>query len=220
MTSKGIDFTLYLVTDRRWLGKRSLWVGVEEAIRGGVTIVQLREKDISSKEYLEIAKRVKEVTDRHGIPLIINDRTDIAFACDAAGVHLGPDDLPVPIARKILGRKKMIGASADSLEEALMLEAQGVDYLGVGAVFPTGTKTDAGRITLEELAGIKAAVTIPVVAIGGINAENAATAVKTGVDGVAVVSAVMAQREITAAAREIFDVITRARIQGGFEGLS
>ncbi len=211
MTSKEIDFTLYLVTDRRWLGEKGLPEAVEEAIRGGVTIVQLREKEISSKEYLEIAKKVKEVTDRHGIPLIINDRIDIAFACDAAGVHLGPDDLPVPIARKILGEKKIIGASAGSLEEAFMLEAQGADYLGVGAVFPTATKTDVGRITLEELAGIKAAAKIPVVAIGGINSENAAAAVKTGVDGAAIVSAIMAQKDIQEATRNLFEILKAAK---------
>ena len=211
MTGKQIDFTLYLVTDRRWLGKKSLPAAVEEAIQGGVTMVQLREKEVSSREYLEMAKRVKEVTDRYGIPLIINDRTDIAFACDADGVHLGPDDLPVPIARKILGRKKIIGASADSLEEAFMLEAQGADYLGVGAVFPTDTKTDAGRITLGDLAGIKAAVKIPVVAIGGINAGNAASAITTGVDGVAVVSAVMAKKDIKKAAFDLRGILKRIK---------
>lgn len=207
MTSKNIDFTLYLVTDRRWLGEKSLPEAVEEAIQGGVTIVQLREKDVTSRKYLEIAKTVKQVTDRHRIPLIINDRTDIAFACDAAGVHLGAEDLPVPVARKILGEKKIIGASAESLEEAIILEEQGADYLGVGAVFPTDTKTDAGSITLEELAEIKANVKIPVVAIGGITAENAAATVKTGVDGLAVVSAIMAQKDIQAATRHLLEIV-------------
>ena len=211
MINTEIDFTLYLVTDRRWLGKKSLPEAVEEAIQGGATMVQLREKEISSKEYLAIAQQVKEVTDRHGIPLIINDRTDIAFACGVAGVHLGPDDLPVPIARRILGGGKIIGASAGSLEEALMLEDQGADYLGVGAVFPTDTKIDAGRVTLEELAGIKAAVKIPVVAIGGISAENAAATLKTGVDGVAVVSAVMAQKDIQKATRHLLEILKAAK---------
>jgi thiamine-phosphate pyrophosphorylase len=211
MTRKNIDFTLYLVTDRRWLGEKGLPEAVEEAIQGGVTIVQLREKEISSKEYLEIAKQVKEVTDRYRIPLIINDRTDIAFACDAAGVHLGTDDLPVGIARKMLGDQKIIGASAESLQEALALEKQGADYLGVGAVFPTDTKTDAGSITLEELADIKASVKIPVVAIGGITAENAAVALKTGVNGLAVVSAIMAQKEVQKATHHLLEILKAAK---------
>ena len=119
MVRQNMDFTLYLVTDRRWLGERTLWDGVEEAIRGGATLVQLREKEISSKEFLELAQRVKEVTDRHDIPLIINDRIDIALAVDADGVHLGPEDLPVPLARKLLGDGKIIGSSAASEDEAL-----------------------------------------------------------------------------------------------------
>ncbi len=202
-----LDYRLYLVTDRRWLSGGDLACAVEQAIQGGVTIVQLREKGISSREYLQIAVSVKEVTDRYRVPLIINDRTDIAFACDAAGVHLGTDDLPVAVARKILGTGKIIGASADTLREALMLEAEGADYLGVGAVFPTDTKIDAGRITLEELTQIKAAVKIPVVAIGGINAENAAKVAKTKIDGIAVASAIMAQKDVRQAARHLFETL-------------
>jgi thiamine-phosphate pyrophosphorylase len=207
----GSDLRLYLVTDRRWLGEKSLTEAVEEAIRGGVTIVQLREKDVTSREYLEIAKAVKQVTDKYHVLLIINDRADIAFACDAAGVHLGADDLPVPTARKILGEQKIIGASAESFREAVALERQGADYLGVGAVFPTATKTDIGRITLEELAAIKAAVKIPVVAIGGITAENAAATLQTGVDGLAIVSAIMAQKDIRTAARHLLELIETAQ---------
>jgi len=208
---KNIDYSLYLVTDRRWLGGKSLESAVEEAIQGGATVVQLREKDISSREYLEIAKRVKEVTDRYRIPLIINDRIDIAFACDADGVHLGADDLPVPVARMLLGQGKIIGASANSLVDALSMEEQGADYLGVGAIFPTGTKTDADRVTLAELADIKAAVKIPVIAIGGIDAENASQVIKTGADGAAIVSAIMAQRDIGGAARNIANILKLSR---------
>ena len=135
MVMGNMDFTLYLVTDRRWLGERTLWDSVEEAILGGVTLVQLREKEISSKEYLELAQRVKEATDRQDIPLIINDRIDIALAIDADGVHLGPEDLPVPIARKLLGDGKIIGSSAASVAEALLFQAQGADYLGVAPSF-------------------------------------------------------------------------------------
>jgi thiamine-phosphate pyrophosphorylase len=205
-----MDFTLYLVTDRRWLGERTLWDGVEEAIRGGATLVQLREKKISSKEYLELAQRVKEVTDRHDIPLIINDRIDIALAIDADGVHLGPEDLPVPIARKLLGDGKIIGSSAASMDEALLFQAQGADYLGVGAVFPTATKRGTEKVGLEDLRGIKSAVHIPVVAIGGINAENAKPVMETGVDGVAVVSAIMDQTDIREAARQLLSLLKGA----------
>jgi thiamine-phosphate pyrophosphorylase len=211
MVRQNMDFTLYLVTDRRWLGERTLWDGVEEAIRGGATLVQLREKKISSKEYLELAQRVKEVTDRHDIPLIINDRIDIALAIDADGVHLGPEDLPVPIARKLLGDGKIIGSSAASVAEALLLQAQGADYLGVGAVFPTATKRGTEKVGLEDLRGIKSAVHIPVVAIGGINAENAKPVMETGVDGVAVVSAIMDQTDIREAARQLLSLLKRAK---------
>jgi len=211
MVRQNMDFTLYLVTDRRWLGERTLWDGVEEAIRGGATLVQLREKEISSKEYLELAQRVKEVTDRHDIPLIINDRIDIALAIDADGVHLGPEDLPVPIARKLLGGGKIIGSSAASVDEALLFQAQGADYLGVGAVFPTATKRGTEKVGLEDLRGIKSAVHIPVVAIGGINAENAKPVMETGVDGVAVVSAIMNQTDIREAARQLLSLLRGAK---------
>ena len=211
MIRKNADLTLYLVTDRRWLGEKTLWDSVEEAILGGVTLVQLREKKISSKEYLELAQRVKEVTDRHDIPLIINDRIDIALAIDADGVHLGPEDLPVPIARKLLGDGKIIGSSAASVDEALLFQAQGADYLGVGAVFPTATKRGTEKVGLEDLRGIKSAVHIPVVAIGGIKAENAKPVMETGVDGVAVVSAIMDQTDIREAARRLLSLLKRAK---------
>ncbi len=132
MIKRNTDFTLYLVTDRRWLGEKTLWDSVEEAIRGGATLVQLREKEISSKEYFELAQRVKEVTDRHGIPLIINDRIDIALAIDADGVHLGPEDLPVPIARKLLGDGKIIGASAASVDRGAVVSGAGRGLSGGG----------------------------------------------------------------------------------------
>jgi len=210
MIRKNRDFTLYLVTDRRWLGERTLWDSVEEAIRGGVTLVQLREKEISSKEFLELAQRVKEVTDRHGIPLIINDRIDIALAMDAGGVHVGPEDLTVPLARKLLGDGKIIGASAASVDEALLFQTQGADYLGVGAVFPTATKRGTEKVGLDDLRRIKSAVHIPVVAIGGINMENVTPVIETGVDGVAVVSAIMDQTDIRGAARRLLSLLKGA----------
>jgi thiamine-phosphate pyrophosphorylase len=201
MTRKKLELTLYLVTDRRPLCGRCLEECVEQAILGGATLIQLREKEISSSEYLDLASKVKAVTDRYGIPLIINDRVDIALAVDAAGVHLGPEDLPVPVARKLLGSHRIIGASASSLEEALSLEAEGADYLGVGAVYPSTTKQNTERVSLEELRRIKSAVGIPVVAIGGIDAENASEVIGTGVDGVAVVSAIINRTDIREAAR-------------------
>jgi thiamine-phosphate pyrophosphorylase len=207
MIRQNMDFTLYLVTDRRWLGGRTLWDSVGEAILGGVTLVQLREKEMSSKEYLELAQRVKGITDRYGVPLIINDRIDIALAADADGVHLGPEDLPVPIARKLLGDGKIIGASAASVDEALLFQAQGADYLGVGAVFPTATKQGTEKVGLDDLREIKSAVRIPVVAIGGINAGNAGRVMETGVDGVAVVSAIMDQTDIREAARRLLSLL-------------
>ncbi len=207
MQKKNIDYTLYLVTDRRWLGKRSLAGAVEEAIEGGVTVVQLREKEMSSRAFLETALAVKEVTDRYGIPLVINDRIDIAYACNADGIHLGADDLSIFVAREILGADKIVGASAATLEEALALEAQGADYLGVGAVFPTGTKSDADHVALEQLARIKSAVHIPVVAIGGIDVEKVDSVMKTGVDGVAVVSAIMAREDLRDAASRLMELL-------------
>jgi thiamine-phosphate pyrophosphorylase len=207
MAGQNMDFTLYLVTDRRWLGGRTLWDSIEEAILGGVTLVQLREKEISSKEYLELAQRVKGITDRYGVPLIINDRIDIALAAGADGVHLGPEDLPVPIARGLLGGGKIVGASAASVDEALLFQAQGADYLGVGALFPTATKQGTEKVGLDDLREIKAAVRIPVVAIGGIKAENAGPVMETGVDGVAVVSAIMDRADIREAARQLLSLL-------------
>jgi thiamine-phosphate pyrophosphorylase len=198
-----IDFTLYLVTDRRWLGGRALPDCVEEAILGGATVIQLREKEISSREYLELAAAIKAVAGKHGIPLIINDRVDIALASGAGGVHLGPDDMPVGDARRLLGADKIIGASAASVEEALLYERQGADYLGVGAVFPTATKSGTESVSLKELAAVKSAVRIPVVAIGGITEANAPAVMAAGADGAAVVSAIMNTQDIRDAARRL-----------------
>ena len=211
MFGKKWELTLYLVTDRRWLGRRSLEEDVEEALLGGVTLIQIREKEISSRAYLELARRLKEVTDRYGVPLIVNDRVDIALAVDADGVHVGPDDLPVSFARRLLGPDKIVGASASSLEEALTFQAQGADYLGVGAVFPTATKQVTEKVDLETLARIKAAVRIPVAAIGGIDAGNAPEVMKTGVDGVAVVSAILNRPDIREATRDLLSKLKKEK---------
>ena len=211
MFGKKWELTLYLVTDRRWLGRRSLEEDVEEALMGGATLVQIREKEISSRAYLELARRLKEVTDRYGVPLIVNDRIDIALAVDAGGVHVGPDDLPVSVARRLLGPDKIVGASASSLEEALVFQAQGADYLGVGAVFPTATKKITEKVDLETLARIKAAVRIPVTAIGGIDAGNAPAVMKTGEDGVAVVSAILNRSDIREATRGLLSKLKKEK---------
>lgn len=211
MAKPNLDLTLYLVTDRRWLGDRTLAHCVEEAILGGASIIQLREKEICSRGYLELALEIKSVTGRHGIPLIINDRVDIALAAGAEGVHLGPDDMPVSVARKLLGSNKIIGCSAATVEEALYYQEQGADYLGVGAVFPTATKIGTESVSLEELGVIKSAVSIPIVAIGGIAAGNAALVMETGVDGVAVVSAIMDNDDIRDAARRLSSLLKGKR---------
>lgn len=174
---------------------------VERSLEGGVSVVQLREKDCSSRDFLALAKSVKKITDRFDVPLIINDRLDICMAADAAGVHLGQSDIPCDVARKLLGGNKIIGVSAALPEEAAKAQADGADYLGVGAVFATSTKTNTRPVTPEIIRQIRAAVTIPFVVIGGVNAENITQLYGLGINGAAVVSAVASQPDITQAAR-------------------
>jgi thiamine-phosphate pyrophosphorylase len=204
-----VDCSLYLVTDRQTLGSRDLYKSIEEAILGGVTLIQLREKDISTLEFYEIALKVKEITSRYEIPLIINDRIDIALACDAEGLHIGQSDMPLEIARKILGKHKIIGVSAPTVEKAKEAEQNGADYIGVGAIFPTGSKNDAVTIGLEPLQDIRKAVNVPVVAIGGINADNCAKAISSGADGIAVISAILGKEDIKKASEALLDYIKR-----------
>lgn len=207
MSEVKVDYSLYLVTDRKMLRERDLGQSIELAIQGGVTLVQLREKSVSTREFLELAIRVKEITSRYRIPLIINDRLDIALAVDAEGLHVGQDDLPMLKARELLGPSKIIGVSASTLAEALLAQQQGADYLGVGAVFSTSTKTDASEVSLEQLEIIKKSVTIPVVAIGGINETNLIRVMSTGIDGVSVVSAILAKEDILMAAKQLQELI-------------
>ncbi len=192
---KSFDLTLYLVTDRGMVKRESLEKVVEEAVQGGVTLVQLREKEGDTGELYEKAKALKEILAPYHIPLIIDDRIDIMLAVDAEGVHVGQSDMPADIARKLIGNDKILGVSAHNLAEALKAEKDGADYLGVGAMYPTKTKTDATCTTKEELAKIKANVHIPIVAIGGINAQTIPDFPKGTVDGFAVVSAIMAAEE-------------------------
>ena len=200
---KKIDYTLYLVTDRELMSCHTVEESVERAIAGGTSVVQLREKCCGSREFYELARRVKKITSDYGVPLIINDRLDICLAADADGVHLGQKDIPCSTARKILGADKIIGVSAALPEEARQAELDGADYLGVGAVFATSTKSDTRPVTPETIRQIRAAVTIPFVAIGGINLENISQLYGLGINGAAVVSAVVAHGDIEAAARKM-----------------
>jgi thiamine-phosphate pyrophosphorylase len=191
------DLLLYLCTDRVLNLGRPIAQSVEEAIAGGVSMVQLREKDISSREFYEIAVELRAVTRRHHVPLVINDRLDIALALGAEGLHLGQTDLPLKEARRLAGKNLFIGASAHTVEEALEAEREGADYLGVGPVYPTGSKADAGEVLgIAGLEAICARVKIPVIGIGGINAENAAPVISAGATGVAVISAILSQPDI------------------------
>ena len=187
-----IDYSVYLVTDQFNLSEDEFLNVIEEAVKGKTTIVQLREKDSDTREFYELALKVKAITDKYDVPLIINDRLDIAQAVDCAGVHLGQSDMPCTVAREILGDDKIIGISATTYDEAIQAQSDGADYLGVGGIYPTNTKKDAGISTHDDLLNIKEDINIPTVAIGGIKEDNAGEIVKRyGFDGVAVVSAIM-----------------------------
>lgn len=194
---------LYAVTDRTWLGKESLEEAVEAALRGGVTILQLREKRASHEELVKMAMRLKPLCRRYGVPLIINDDVEAALEADADGVHVGQEDMAVAEARRILGPEKIIGASAHNREEALEAQRQGADYLGSGAVFGSSTKKDATTLSREELTAVCRAVSIPVAAIGGITEENCLELAGTGVSGIAVVSALFAAADKEEAAARL-----------------
>ena len=198
-----MEYSLYLVTDSTNRDIESFCAIVDQALQGGVTLVQLREKSATSREFYQRALRIKEVTDRFQVPLIINDRLDIALAVNAAGLHIGQQDLPVAVARRLLGPEKILGATAATVADALAAQAAGADYLGSGAVYPTGTKPGKAILPLSVLTQIKQALRIPVVAIGGITAENIGPVRDAGVDGVAVVSAIMDSADPTTAAKTL-----------------
>lgn len=210
------DYTLYLVTDRQLMSCDSLTEAVEQAILGGCTMIQLREKELSSLEFYNQAVAVKQVTDKYHIPLIINDRIDIAMAVQATGVHIGQHDLPAAAVRKIIGENMLLGVSASSIAEAIQAQQDGADYLGVGAMFPTGTKTDADSVSMEELQKIRTAVSLPIVVIGGINKGNAGRFKPMRIDGLAVVSAIIAQSDIKVAAAELKDLFCGKEKKHGF----
>lgn len=200
MNCRKKDLLLYAVTDRSWLCGQSLYEQVEQALAGGVTMIQLREKKMPRQEFLKEAKMMKELCARYKVPLIINDEVKIALLADADGVHVGQKDMDVRSVRAVLGPDKIIGASARTVEQAKMACEQGADYLGVGAVFPTGTKPDAEVISYERLQEVCQASCVPVVAIGGITRENMHGLLGSGISGIAVVSAVFAQPDIRGAA--------------------
>ena len=210
------DYTLYLVTDRQLMSCDSLTEAVEQAILGGCTMIQLREKELPSLEFYNQAVAVKQGTERYHIPLIINDRIDIAMAVQAAGVHIGQHDLPAATVRKVIGENMLLGVSASSIAEAIQAQQDGADYLGVGAMFPTGPKPDAESVSMEELQKIRTAVSLPIVVIGGINKGNAGRFKPMGIDGLAVVSAIIAQSDIKAAAAELKDLFCGKEKKHGF----
>ncbi len=197
---------LYAVTDRAWLPDptaEALADQVEQALRGGVTLLQLREKNLGEEEFLREARLVRTLCRQYHVPLIVNDSVRIAKEADADGVHLGRSDTGIAQARRLLGPEKIIGASARTVEQARLAERQGADYLGVGAVFPTGTKRDARQIDRETLREICRTAAIPVAAIGGITAENVSQLAGSGISGIAVVSALFAQQDIERAAGDL-----------------
>lgn len=208
-----VDLSLYLVTDRDLMTTPTLEEAVEEAISGGVTLVQLREKKASSRDFYEMAVRIKAVTDRHDIPLIINDRADIALGAHAAGVHVGQSDIPARVAREIMGDDKIVGVSISNTEEAIKAQEDGADYLGVGPMFSTDTKKDAEPVSFEEFLRIRESVHIPIVVIGGINENTIPTFKGADIQGIAVVSAIMAAKDVSGKARRLRD-LTREVVFG------
>jgi thiamine-phosphate pyrophosphorylase len=198
-----IDYTLYLITDREIMSTEKLEIAVEQAILGGCTVVQLREKNCTSLEFFEIATKIKEVTDKYQIPLIINDRIDIALAVDAAGVHIGQSDMPARIARKLIGDNKILGVSASNFEEAVRAYKDDADYLGVGAMFTTDTKPDARFTSMDELIQIRKYIPLPIVVIGGINKTTIPNFKGIDINGFAMASAIISQPDIKAAAQDL-----------------
>ena len=197
------DLRLYAVTDRSWVGEGTLLEQVEQALRGGVSFVQLREKQLDDAAFLAEAREMRALCAKYGVPFVVNDRVDIALAVDADGVHVGQEDTAVKEARRLLGPGKIVGATCKSVEQALRAVEEGADYIGSGAMFPSTAKPEAQGISFDELRAICAASRIPVVAIGGITEANLPSLAGTGIAGAALVSAIFAQKDIEAAARRL-----------------
>lgn len=213
MKVKSEDMTLYAVTDAAWTGEKTLIQQVKEALEAGITFLQLREKHLSEKEFLREAVEIKRLTDQYQIPFVINDNIEIAQKTGADGVHVGQDDMPVEEVRKILGEDKIIGVSAHNVEEAVRAEQGGADYLGVGAVHTTATKENTSAVSMEEMKKICQTVSIPVVAIGGIKKNNMNVLSGTGVDGIAVVSAIFAAKNIKKETKELLEAVKEMKAE-------
>ncbi|WP_304584143.1 thiamine phosphate synthase [Acutalibacter muris] len=194
---------LYAVTDRTWVGKQTLYEQVEAALKGGVTCVQLREKELDEAAFLQEAKDICALCRRYNVPFIINDNVEIAIACGADGIHVGQEDMAAGEVRRRVGDGMILGVSVHTVEEARQAVQDGADYLGLGAVFPTSTKTDVEQMSSETLQTICNAVDVPIVAIGGINRDNLLKLAGSGVDGVALVSAIFSAEDIEEACREL-----------------
>ena len=202
-----VDYSLYLITDRELVGPRDFLASVRRALEGGVTLLQVREKVVSSREFYDIGLKLKALAAEFAIPLIVNDRVDLALSLDADGVHIGQEDLPLETVRRIIGKDKLLGYSVSNIEEAVYGEKRGADYLGAGPVYPTGSKPDAGRaIGIEGLEAIRERVNIPVVGIGGIGPANLNQVKGTGIAGISVISAILSQPDPYQAAKELSDL--------------
>ena len=204
------DLLLYAVTDRSWLGGRTLFEQVEEALEGGATFVQLREKELDEDTFLAEAIEIQKLCKKYGVPFVINDNVDIAIKMNADGVHVGQSDMEAGDVRALLGEDKILGVSAQTVEQAILAEKRGADYLGVGAVFHTGSKADADDVSHETLKAICDAVSIPVVAIGGIGKHNVTELSGSGICGIAVISAIFAAEDIKSATAELKALTERA----------
>lgn len=194
---------LYAVTDRRWLKGETLSEQVEKALKGGVTFVQLREKNLNEEGFLAEAEEIRELCGKYGVPFVVNDNVEVAMKSGADGVHVGQSDMEAGNVRKLIGKDRILGVSAQTVEQALLAQERGADYLGVGAIFSTGSKADAEDVSFETLAAICDAVDIPVIAIGGITCENTAELAGSGICGIAVISSLFGSRDIEKAAEEL-----------------
>jgi thiamine-phosphate pyrophosphorylase len=197
------DYLLYLVSDSRFEGSKSMYDQIEDAIKNGVTMLQFRDKSLNDEEFLKMAIKLRELTKKYNVPFIINDKVDLAIRCGADGVHIGRSDMSIKEAREKLGEEIFIGTSVATVDEALKAQGQGANYVGVGAMFGTTTKSDTRSVTADTLKDICTAINIPAVAIGGVNELNVGTLSGTGVSGVAVVSAILGKSDIVSATREL-----------------
>lgn len=200
---------LYAVTDRSWTKEQTIFQQVEETLKGGTTFLQLREKNLSDEEFKSEAEEIKKICAEYKVPFVINDNVELAKEIDADGVHVGQDDMNASNVRQIIGNDKILGVSVQTVEQAILAEKQGADYLGVGAVFSTSTKSDAIEVPYEMLQKICSAVKIPVVAIGGINKSNVNQLAKSGICGIAVISAIFAEKNILEATKELKNIVKK-----------